>query len=372
MNIITNLVVFAAVLGFLVFIHEWGHYYFYKLAGVKIREFSIGIGPGITFTRKNGEKWKLSPFLIGGYVMPENVAARIKDNPDAPTEPQPGDVEYARPWQRFVAAFAGPGVNIVAAIVLVSAALMLPRPIYKADIGEVVANSPAAVAGLQVGDRVLSVNNTGVDTIGEAFRALQETNTVTLLVERNGQPVQVTMTRENGAYGVAFEQKPDGSGPGLGITEAVPESIKMSYTTVINTFAGIGKLVTGNVPSEQVSGPVKFGEAVSNVGAQAGVAGMLLFLGMLSLVLGVANLIPVPPLDGGHLVKEGLAMVGINVPKGLWNAIGMLIGVVMFGATLLWLGWDIIGPYWQYTWVKVASLVIVLVLVYKMLFVVKE
>lgn len=367
MNVISNLVVFAAVLGFLVFIHEWGHYYFYKLAGVKIREFSIGIGPGLTFTRKNGEKWKLSPFLIGGYVMPQNVAARLKDDPKSPKEPQPGDVEYARPWQRFVAAFAGPGVNIAAAVVLVSAALMLPRPVYKADIGEVVANSPAAVAGLQVGDRVLSVNNTSVDTIEEAFLALRETNTVTLLVERNGQPTLVTMTRENGVYGVAFENKPDGTQPGLGLIEAVPASIKMGYTTTVNTFAGIGKLVTGNVSSEQVAGPAKFGETVSNVGAQAGLAGMLMFLGMMSLVLGVANLIPVPPLDGGHLVKEGLAMVGIKLPARLWNAIGMTIGIVLFGATLLWLGWDIIGPLWQYTATKVIALVLVVLVVLKML-----
>ncbi|HVC85966.1 MAG TPA: M50 family metallopeptidase [Gaiellaceae bacterium] len=344
----------AAIVGLalLVMIHEAGHFFAARAVGMTPRKFYLGFGPPIAKTTRRGVEYGIGSIPLGGYVKipgmnrpsPGDLAASllpeqrerlraelarldlaIEDGDDdaalaalAEIRPEIGrsrmlqEIEWAlapdaywrqSTWRRLVAIAAGPAVNLVFAFVLFACLFVVSSTRETNVIGQVLAGTPAAAAGLHAGDRVLSVAGTPVQpkdiathiraTNGRPFR---------LVVARNGRrltvgPLRARLTQ--GAYriGIAIESR---TGRGESLPAAAADSVRLTWSVTTGTVRGIGHLATGR-DTNQVSSSV----GIVRVSAQAwrqGLRDFLFVLGLVSLALGLLNLVPVLPLDGGHIV----------------------------------------------------------------------
>ena len=333
-------------------IHEAGHFFAARAVGMTPRKFYLGFGPAIVKKRRGLVEYGIGTIPLGGYVKipgmnrpspgdleatlppPERErlraplarldAALVNDDfaaaGDALEELRPDvgetrifqETEWAlapdaywrqATWRRLTAIFAGPAVNLVFAIVLFTALFLVASVKETNVIGRVVAGTPARAAGLHVGDKVLRVAGQPVapKDIPKHIRATQG-RPFRLLVDRGGKRVVVGPLRaklSGGAYriGIAIESR---TGPGEGLPAAARDSLGLTWAVTSDTVRGIGHLATGR-DTNQVSSSV----GIVRVSAQAwrqGARDFLFVLGLVSLALGLLNLLPVLPLDGGHIV----------------------------------------------------------------------
>lgn len=354
-----NLIVFAVVLSFLVCIHELGHYIWFKRGGVKVKEFAIGMGPSIaTFTFANGEQWSFRALLIGGYVSPQGAEKSRTD------EQVPGDYWSATPWARMKAVLAGPLVNIVFAFIALTAALMLPTS-HKLEM-HVPEGSPLAAQGLEASSELIAVNGQPVETL-DGYQAAVE-NTVEDFVTfdfvnsegRYGQLTVYDYTPETSGFNVVEVRS---GGPGYGPLKAASTSAGFMVDSVPRLFTAIKDMVTPSndapaadaengdgaqsadeQPKAGMVGPSKFGETMRTQ-MQGGLFATLAIMASLSLILGISNLIPLLPLDGGHVVATAFELVGKPIPEKVQKLLSMMVGIPLFGLTIIWLFWDVIEKF---------------------------
>ena len=310
------LVAFVCALGPLVFFHELGHYFVARLLKVPAEVFSIGFGPEVFgWTDKQGTRWKVAWLPLGGYVK------FIGDMGPAST---PADVEtipehlrdrafQLRPvWQRFLIVLAGPAANFLLAIIILAAFFtFVGRPVTNV-ISQVQPNSAAASAGLQPGDRILSVAGLSTPTFDDIFRtvAVRPDETVTVVFERDHSThlVQATLKPDiikdttgqpirRGLLGVYPRMEVRERAP---ILEAIPMAVDYTARMTRSIVDGIGQLIKGRVSPKQLGGPIKIAQ-IAGEGAAQGPLPFVGLLALLSINLGFINLLPVPMLDGGHL-----------------------------------------------------------------------
>jgi regulator of sigma E protease len=379
----------AAIVGLalLVMIHEAGHFIAARAVGMTPRKFYVGFGPPIAKTTRGGVEYGIGSIPLGGYVKipgmnrpsPGDLAAtlpldkRERLQPDlarldaaiergddsgaiaviAELRPELGDSRLLQElewslapdaywrqatWRRLVAIFAGPAVNLVFAFLLFASLFVVATTRDTNVVGQVLAKSPAAHAGLQEGDRILRIDGAAVKpsqipahirgTAGRPFR---------VVVDRHGRrvtigPVRARLTQ--GAYriGIAIEAR---TGPGESIPAAALDSVQLTWAVTADTVRGIGHLTTGR-DTDQVSSSV----GIVRVSAQAwrqGVRDFLFVLGLISLALALLNLLPVLPLDGGHIV---IALVEKLRGRTFQQAVYMrytVVGLALF-AVLMYFG----------------------------------
>lgn len=344
----------AAIVGLalLVLIHEAGHFVAARAVGMTPRKFYLGFGPPLVKRVHNGVEYAIGAFPLGGYVKipgmnrPSPGDLRVSLRPDVQVELrselarldtalESGDEEAARAaleemrpeigstrmwqeqemalapdaywrqatWRRLVAIGAGPAVNLVFAIVLFTCLFLIATTRDTNVIGAVQANSPAAAAHLKKGDEILTVSGASVKPkdIPAHIRATNGRN-FTLVVERKGKHVTIGPLRArltDGSYriGVAIEQR---TGAGESLPAAVADSFKLTWSVTSDTVAGLGHLAAGR-DTNQVSSTVGIVK-VSSAAWRQGARDFLFVLGLISLALGLLNLIPVLPLDGGHIL----------------------------------------------------------------------
>ncbi len=326
-------------LGFLILVHELGHFTVAKATGMRVEEFSIGYGRFL-FSRRVGETvYGISILPIGGYVRVTGMhqeefaarqeAARTKQEALA-RDPEAyltgssviSDEEvantplarryYAKPlWQRLLFIVSGVTMNIIVAFLMLVVVGLQGLWVPTTQIQEVVANSPAAVAGVAVGDTVVSLAGRDVDSwadLQEAIRA-NPGNRVPLVVERDGERLTLTVTlgvQEGGGFlgvGPAAEKRP------VGVGQAFNFALDRTWNLFTLLFREIGKLVTGESPvtgSGGLAGPVGI-VAISSSAFQEGY--YLSLLAFISIQLGVLNMLPLLPLDGGHFLINILQSV---------------------------------------------------------------
>ena len=379
----------AAIVGLalLVMIHEAGHFIAARAVGMTPRKFYVGFGPPIAKTTRGGVEYGIGSIPLGGYVKipgmnrpsPGDLAAtlpldkRERLQPDlarldaaiergddsgaiaviAELRPELGDSRVLQElewslapdaywrqatWRRLVAIFAGPAVNLVFAFLLFASLFVVATTRDTNVVGQVLAKSPAAHAGLQEGDRILRIDGAAVKpsqipahirgTAGRPFR---------VVVDRHGRRVTVGPVRARltqGAYriGIAIEAR---TGPGESIPAAALDSVQLTWAVTADTVRGIGHLTTGR-DTDQVSSSV----GIVRVSAQAwrqGVRDFLFVLGLISLALALLNLLPVLPLDGGHIV---IALVEKLRGRTFQQAVYMrytVVGLALF-AVLMYFG----------------------------------
>ncbi len=316
MDIIIGYVVpFLIILSVVVFVHEYGHYWVARRNGVRVEVFSIGFGKELVgFNDKHGTRWKFSLIPLGGYVKMLGDADEASARPDAATSAHPDSFPAKSVFQRMAIVVAGPAANFLFAIVVLSLLFVFSgRPFTPAVVGEVTADSPAAAAGLEPGDRINAVDGAEVDSFESLQGMVRDQAEVPLAftIERNGEVFDVTVTpalneiedRFGNTHrvglvgisrsGVEFRR----SNPGMAVFEATSETVRM----VTATLGALGEMIVGSRGTEELGGPLRIAQMSGTI-AQDGLVPAIWFTAVLSINLGLINLFPIPMLDGGHLV----------------------------------------------------------------------
>lgn len=297
------------VLGVLIFVHELGHFLLAKRLGVGVLKFSLGFGPKL-IGRKIGEtEYLISAFPLGGYVK------MIGEDPDEEVSPE----DMARSFSnkpagtKIAIVAAGPIFNIAFAAILFTLAFMVGVPTMTSEVGDVKEGFPAFEAGIKAGDKVVSIDGLHVSKWEEISEKIQSTKKDFISVEvyRSGSTlrfdIKPRVTKVKTIFGEDMEIRVIGIGASRNYViersnpiEAVGNGIISTWNVTKLTIIGIIKLVQRIVPAETIGGPILIAQMAGEQ-AQAGFLSLLSFMALLSINLGVLNLLPVPILDGGHL-----------------------------------------------------------------------
>jgi regulator of sigma E protease len=315
---------FLLVIGPLIFVHELGHYFVGRWFGVKAEVFSIGFGREIAgWTDRRGTRWKLAWLPLGGYVkFAGDMNAVGQPSPEwlaLPAEERARTFQAKSVWKRFLIVLAGPVTNFLAAIIILTGfnlAYGVPRtpPV----IGGFTKESPAPAAGLRAGDRIVSIDGKGVGRFEDILPVIALKvggDPINIEVERQGRrfavdvrPVVVTSKDRFGnvdrrpmlGVGAVDQVLAPVSPPG-----AVSAAVSQCWVVVATTVKGLGQIITGSRSVKEMGGPLKIAK-FSGEQASMGPLAFLWFIAVISINLGFINLLPIPMLDGGHLLFYGI------------------------------------------------------------------
>lgn len=291
MNIITILVAILAF-GIIVFIHELGHFLFAKKAGVRIHEFAIGMGPKLYNFKRGETTYSIRLLPLGGYVAMEGEDSDSKD---------PRSFGNKTILQRASILFAGPFFNIILAVIIFIPVFMyIGTP--STTLREVMDNSIAQKAGIEAGDTITEINGKDIKTWDELSKGIQDSNgkelTITINKDGKEKDVKVTPELKNGNYLIGIYPQNEKN-----IAGAFGNAIKTTTNMIVGMVTFVGQLITGNLPSGMdgaVAGPIGVISIVADA-TKAGLINVLYLAAVISLNLGVLNLLPIPALDGGRL-----------------------------------------------------------------------
>ena len=309
---------FQLIVGFLllltpvVFFHELGHYWVARRAGVVVEVFSVGFGPEIYgwTSGKTGTRWRIAAIPLGGYVRmrgDENEASGA--TPDA--EKVPGSFAGASLGWRSAIVLAGPVANFILGILLFALVYMtVGKVTIPAEIGQVMPETAAAEAGLQPGDLVTDIDGITVRDFSDLRGLVVEApgRPLEFTILRDGRPVTLTVTpqprfnEEMQVYIGLLGVKSSGGGmrerllPGSALVAASSDAFRMS----VMILRGLARLGRGEMQAGEVQGPVGIAK-ISGSALQQGLIPFVLLTAVISINLGLINLLPIPALDGGHL-----------------------------------------------------------------------
>lgn len=345
---------FLVVLGVLVFVHEWGHYWVARRSGVKIEVFSIGFGPEIFgWNDRAGTRWKVSALPLGGYVkmFGDADAASTPDHAMGPLTSEEKAVAFQhKPLrQRAAIVAAGPAANFLFAVVVLAGLFMTAgHPFPTAVVGDVMQGSAAERAGLQPGDEIESVNGRAVERFAEVSVLVRQSEgePLTLVVSRNGQEItvraeptlQTVETVDGGTVevpmlGIGADTAVRGPLAATGL--AVEETASLTWFTL----ATIGEMIVGERGTEDIGGPIRIAQMSGTV-AQIGLVALVWFMAVLSINLGLINLFPIPMLDGGHLLFYALEAVRGRPLGERAQEYGFRIGLALVLMLMVFATWN--------------------------------
>jgi regulator of sigma E protease len=354
-------------------VHEFGHFLAAKALGTKIDQFSIGFGKAFAhWTDKSGVEWRLGWLPIGGFVRfaGDENAASVPDQNDLQAmradlvaregEAALGRYYHFKPlWQRAVISAAGPAANFLLSIAVFAAMLMaLGEPIAAARVGVVYPNTPAANAGLQKNDIIIQADGKPIRSF-DAVKQLVILRTgvpITLVVERGSQQVVMNVTpvrgdvtdavgrkHRLGTIGVRFDALPQDIktihyGPVAALRGGLSKTIDVVQTTVFY----IGRMVTGRESADQISGPLGMAQISGDLAKQSAAGSpnlasfalnallmVLMLVANISVGIGFLNLLPIPVLDGGHLLFYAYEAVARRPLAAKVQAAGYRVGLAL-------------------------------------------
>lgn len=375
---------FVAVISFVVVIHELGHYLAGRLFGVHAEAFSIGFGPTLfSWHDRRGTLWRIAGLPLGGYVrfLGDADAASARDHEtlerlrDARSDA--GKVFHFKPvWQRAIIVLAGPAANFILAIALFAALGMVRGDVtIEPRIGEIVAGSPADAAGFQSGDLLVSIDGQRARTFTDLSQAV---------MTRAGQPMRFTVERDGAELTLQAtprrEMRDDGLGGtrafgflGVGLSpeaeivqrrfgplEALGHGVTRTADISVTIVDYMARLVTFRASFEHINGPLGIATtagqiantAVSDTGTEAGdsydvgaalvrlATSLVLLAGLLSVAIGLMNLLPIPVLDGGHLVYYAYEAVAKHPPSPSVQSLGLKAGLALILGLMVVATWN--------------------------------
>jgi len=347
---------FLFVITLVVFFHELGHFLVARACGVKVDIFSVGFGKEIVgFNDHTGTRWRISWIPVGGYVKfaGDANAASLPDAKaaEAMSEAERQHVLFFKPlWQRALVAAAGPFANFILAIVLFTGLNLHSGHIVLAPvIGDVVKGSAAESAGIKSGDRVTAIDGTAIDDFEQLPEIISVSGGQTLKLDmlRAGQPVTVWVKPQTmkirDALGdmsssMVIGVRPSPTAPVTTVTYgpagAVVAATQESWNIAKTTVQGIGQMIRGYASADQFRGPLGIAKMTRQV-ALFGFLALLNLAAVLSVSIGLANLFPIPVLDGGHLLYYACeAVLGrplgeraqdVGFRLGLWLVLGLML-----------------------------------------------
>ena len=316
---------FLILITIVVFIHEYGHYYFAKKYGVGITDFSIGFGREIFgWNDKSGTRWKICWIPLGGYVKffgDRNVFSESEQQEviNKYDEEDRKKLFILKPlYQRSIIVAAGPLANYVLAILIfVIINMIAGKDMTPAVIDEVVKDSPAFVAGMKKSDKIISIDNKKVESILEVstFINISTSETIEFLILRNDQEISLlvkpNLVDGEDSLGNSVKKRMIGiklsplnnefKKQPLGPSKAIYYSVKEVWFVTVTSLNYLGKMITGSADSSQLGGPIRIAKVTGQI-AEYGLIPFFSIMAYISISLGLINLFPIPMLDGGHLM----------------------------------------------------------------------
>ncbi|PIE59753.1 MAG: RIP metalloprotease RseP [Desulfobulbus propionicus] len=342
-----SLLSFILVLGVLIFVHELGHFLLAKAFGVKVLTFSLGFGNKVVSRQWGETEYQIGAFPLGGFVR--MYGEQADETVDA--DQQHRSFSHKPIWQRFGIVFGGPLFNLLFAVILFWGMLMitgLPEAVDTTLIGEISAGSAAQQAGLQVDDRILQLNGKKMQGWADISTMVRESGgkSVELVVERAGETLFITATpsmekvknifgEEVGErYLLGIVRKTKLQYKAVSSAEAGKAALLQTWDLTHLTIMGIIKMIQRIIPASELGGPIRIAE-IAGQQLEAGWLNLLYFMGLLSVNLGVLNLLPVPVLDGGHLVFLTIEAIRRKPLGERTMEVSQKIGIALLGSLMI-------------------------------------
>ena len=333
---------FLVVLGILIFFHEFGHFLIARLFGVGVEKFSLGFGPRLIGKKIGITDYRLSLVPLGGYV--KMVGEEPDEDLDAALVPL--SFTHKSVLKRFLIVFAGPFFNILLAVLIFfviswATGILILKP----SVGSVKEGSPAFQAGFKKGDLITAIDGAPVETWEEMADRIARSNGKTLeihVARPEGVfvlPVTPEMITAKNLLGENIRRFVIGIGTAgdtyskkLTLVESVTESFRQTYAIVELMVVIVAKLLTGDISIDTVGGPIMIAQMAGDQ-AKAGVSSLFQFIAVISVNLAVINLLPIPVLDGGHLlffVIEAVKGRPVNLKvREIAQQVGMVILIML-------------------------------------------
>jgi regulator of sigma E protease len=362
-----NIVTFILVLSLLVFVHEMGHYLVARWSGIRILAFSVGFGPEIFgFTDRHGTRWKISVIPLGGYV-------RFFGDEDSSSKPDTDKIAAmseedrarsfagAKLWKRAATVAAGPIANFLLAIAIFTILFSVyGRTIADPVVAEVKPDGAAAAAGILPGDLLVAIDGGKVETFDDVRRyvSIRPSQKIVVTIERAGQKLDLPMVPQRVDTTDQFGNKVELGQIGIVTNQqagnfrlqtytplqALREAVLQTRDIVTGTFKYIGNIFSGTMRADQLGGPIRVAQASGQM-ASLGIGAVLQLAAVLSVSIGLLNLMPVPVLDGGHLMFYAVEAVRGKPLGSTAQEIAFRIGLAMILTLMVFTTWNDIGSW---------------------------
>ncbi|MBM4135305.1 MAG: RIP metalloprotease RseP [Nitrospira sp.] len=305
------------LLGIIIFIHELGHFLAAKLLGVRVLKFSLGFGPKLVGKKYGDTEYLISSIPLGGYVkmLGEEHGDELKE------EEKPSAYHYQPVWKRFVIVSSGPLFNLLFAVIIFIFVFLNGLPVLLPEIGNVTQKSPAEMAGLLKGDTIAAINDTRINQWDEMTKIIHNSpgKSLNLKIRRKNEVFDISIIPEKKKMKDLFGQEREigligitPSGNTFTKKEGVSEAISNAFIRTLDisalTVVSIVKLIQRVIPADTIGGPILI---VQMAGEQAskGFLDFFIFMAIININLGVLNLLPIPILDGGHILFLGIEAI---------------------------------------------------------------
>ncbi|MDR3425715.1 MAG: RIP metalloprotease RseP [Alphaproteobacteria bacterium] len=348
---------FLVVISVIVFVHEFGHFWVARRCGIRIESFSIGFGPPLFgWTDKLGTRWQVACLPFGGYVKMFGDADPAS-TPDASVKTMTEEEKkvsffHQSVGKRMAVVAAGPATNYLFAILVLAVLFVFQgQPFTPPVVSSLQANSVAAQAGLQPGDKIVSIDGVKIDRFEDIKReiGMNSGTPVHVVVERNGAAQTFTLTPEItvitdrfgsehriGRIGIVSDKLDHKKWPPL---KAVGQATIETWHITSDTLKAVGQMIMGTRGGDEIGGPLRIAEMSGHV-AKDGAWALVWFMAVISINLGLINLFPVPLLDGGHLMFYAFEKIAGHPLNEKAQEIGMRIGLTLVVSLMVFATWN--------------------------------
>jgi len=333
----TSIISLVIVLGVLIFVHEFGHFMVAKLLGVGVEKFSLGFGPRILGKKVGMTDYRISAIPLGGYVK------MVGEAPDSAMDPAliPMSFSHKGVLSRALIVLAGPTFNLLLSVGIFFAFFQISGlPIMRPEVGGVQEGMPAQEAGIQDGDLIRAVDGQPVAEWDQMSKLIRESKgrPLTLEIERGETVISKKLVPKlvpsQNLFGESVDKYVIGITPSgaflveeLNPLEAMAEGISQTWEIIKLTVVSVGKIFTGTLSAKTIGGPILIAQLAGEQ-ARAGITNFIFFIALLSINLGILNLLPIPVLDGGHLfflLVEAVSRRPVNIRM---REVAQQIGIV--------------------------------------------